>query len=358
MYKHANKILRNKRLPTTVAQHRMAVAQINDSAKRIGKMVRVEEVKPREVPLLPGSEAKLLAEMSEYVATSSSAMISTSDGSQLLVLSPREKQPELDMQRLSTLMQKVSSAVESGPSEARAGMRPGKSIASSSADSSSKARVPIKRMLSAAQSNEALLEKKLIVAIRSANTTSNEGESRVDLTTRQLLPFYKLEDVHHFIEIFQKVDEDYSGDLDIEEWCRFFLALDKNVSRKQARTIFNHLNPSGSGCLTVTDLLPVVFSNANKSMMALIAKHVEQELSRRKIKGSNFLTESDLAALFEYYDANSVGFVEARFLRDKIRSYQISDAAYFSIVDSLHGIGDDEMVNEHFFIRMLRDYCM
>jgi Ca2+-binding EF-hand superfamily protein len=337
----------------------MTVARINDSAKRIGKMVRTTETKIREVPLLPTKETYPAEDKGSVFTSSSGAVITTSDGSRIMVLSGREKQPELDMNKVSALMQRMSEAVDSGSADhSESSSQRVSSKYGSSAAAGSKARKPIKRMASAAESNEALLEKRLVAAIRSANTTRIEDTQRSDLNTRQLLPFYKLDDVHHFIEIFQKVDEDYSGDLDVEEWCNFFLALDKNVSRKQARTIFNHLNPSGSGCLTVTDLLPVVFSNANKVMMALIAKHVEQELSRRKVKGSNFLTESDLTALFEYYDVDAVGFVEARFLREKIRTFQMSDSIYFSIIDGLRGVGDDEMVNEHYFVRMFREYCM
>ncbi|MCL4419262.1 hypothetical protein M1146_04125, partial [Patescibacteria group bacterium] len=43
------------------------------------------------------------------------------------------------------------------------------------------------------------------------------------LTTRQLLPYYKLESVHQFMDIFAKVDENFSGDLDVNEWIRLFV---------------------------------------------------------------------------------------------------------------------------------------
>lgn len=35
--------------------------------------------------------------------------------------------------------------------------------------------------------------------------------SKKMLTTRILLPYYTIEDVHHFMDIFVKVDEDFSG---------------------------------------------------------------------------------------------------------------------------------------------------
>jgi hypothetical protein len=41
---------------------------------------------------------------------------------------------------------------------------------------------------------------------------------RQHLTTRMLLPYYKIEDVKNFMDTFSKVDEDFSGDLDIDEW--------------------------------------------------------------------------------------------------------------------------------------------
>ena len=40
----------------------------------------------------------------------------------------------------------------------------------------------------------------------------------ISLTTRALLPFYKVEDVTLFCEIFATADDNFKGDLDIDAW--------------------------------------------------------------------------------------------------------------------------------------------
>lgn len=359
MYKNASKTLSNKRMHSKAAQHQMTVKRINASAKKVGSMLQIVDKISRDVPLLPATEDKPFhGQDTEDVMASSSALITTGDGNtQIMVLSADAKSSrpvrELDRERIERLMSKVADAEKSSGADMDDLSTIGRMI-----QNAPKRKAPIKRMVSTAEHNESILEKKLCSAISTTIGGKKEEVAQVELTTRQLLPFYKLEDVQHFLGIFQRVDEDYSGDLDIDEWCNFFRALDKNVSVKQARTIFNRINVSGNGILTVDDLLPVVFNNATKAMMGLITKYVERELSRRKKRGEDFLTDLDLSALFDYYDMNALGFVSAGFLRDKIRSLNIPDASFFSLMDKLHEVGDDEMVNEHFFVRMFREFCM
>jgi len=95
---------------------------------------------------------------------------------------------------------------------------------------------------------------------------SKNGDKKPTLTTRMLLPYYKLEAVHQFMDIFAKVvhscfrhttdniatfahsmaclqrtpqvDENFSGDLDVNEWIRLFTSLNESVPVLEARMIF------------------------------------------------------------------------------------------------------------------------
>ncbi|CAE7525748.1 unnamed protein product, partial [Symbiodinium microadriaticum] len=202
----------------------------------------------------------------------------------------------------------------------------------------------LNRSNTAAQIAMALLEKKLSAAIR--NNYRDDVDSLADkkmLTTRILLPFYKMSDVKHFLDIFQKVDEDYSGDLDPDEWCKFFTSLNKTVTEQQARAIFNRVDVHGDGFLSIRDLIPVVFSKASKEVRSVIVTYVEAEVSKRKIVGKDFLKESDLQLLFQHYDENVVGFVPVSLLRDKVRAMQLPEVASYEVLASMKEMEDDEM---------------
>ena len=71
-----------------------------------------------------------------------------------------------------------------------------------------------------------VLERKLKTAIMSAHqgVDSDVMEVRKNLTTRDLLPFYKILDLKNFLEIYHKVDVDLSGDLNVDEWLEVLLS--------------------------------------------------------------------------------------------------------------------------------------
>lgn len=66
------------------------------------------------------------------------------------------------------------------------------------------------------------LERKLKTAIISAHqgVDSDMLDVRKNLTTRDLLPFYKIMDLKNFLEIYHSVDMDLSGDLNVDEWLQ------------------------------------------------------------------------------------------------------------------------------------------
>ena len=52
-------------------------------------------------------------------------------------------------------------------------------------------------------------------AAEKRSSDDTDKSARLALTTRALLPFYKFDDVKNFMEVFHKVDHDFSGDLGI-----------------------------------------------------------------------------------------------------------------------------------------------
>lgn len=71
-------------------------------------------------------------------------------------------------------------------------------------------------MISAATKNA--LERKLLQAIKDIHrpiVATAQNTKQVVLTNRMLLPYYKLEQVRNFMDIFTAVDGDFSGDLDV-----------------------------------------------------------------------------------------------------------------------------------------------
>ena len=81
-----------------------------------------------------------------------------------------------------------------------------------------------------------------------------EKEARVP-TAKDLLPSYTMNDVRGFLETFQRVDEDMSGTLDVNEWVEFLSGdNNKNITKHQARTLFNTVDMTSQGRWTAISL--------------------------------------------------------------------------------------------------------
>lgn len=54
------------------------------------------------------------------------------------------------------------------------------------------------------------------------------------------------------------------------EWVALFAKLNKNVSPHDARLIFMQIDKNSVGSVSLSDLVPVVFSRANKAQIRMI----------------------------------------------------------------------------------------
>jgi len=172
------------------------------------------------------------------------------------------------------------------------------------------------------------------------------------LETRALLPFYKAEDIRHFMDIFTKVDKDFSGDLDMDEWVQLFSSINNTIPEAEARSIFMKFK-NDKGFLTVNELIPVVFSKATKEQTKLITRFCLAEIMRPSNE-SVMLTFAEVDQLFEIYDVENLGFVAVRYIKDKIRDTGLNENIIASFLNSIKDIDEDEMVNHREFGRMFK----
>lgn len=188
-----------------------------------------------------------------------------------------------------------------------------------------------------------------------ALTANNKERKVVNLTTRELLPYYKLETVIQFMDIFAKVDENFSGDLDVNEWIRLFTSLNESVPVQEARMIFMKIDKDGDGYLSMRELIPVVFGKATRAQQKKIIEFCEFELTK-KIETETIptVTLTDLDFIFEAYDSENVGFVDVSVIRERIRKMPLNDQQIFFFMELIADLADDEMVNLLEFRRIFR----
>lgn len=207
------------------------------------------------------------------------------------------------------------------------------------------------------------LEKKLSDSIRhvfrvigshAADHTKNIPPK--PLTTRALLPYYKLEDVDHFLDIFNKVDTDFSGDLDPEEWTNFFTAMNRSVTHQEAQVMFLKMDTNEDGVLSIRELVPMVFDKAKKEQMKQILYYVESEVMRKRHKGKDNFTAIDLEALFDFYDSEVVGFVAINAIRERLAFMELPEEANDFFLQAMAGMEDDEMVSPVEFERIFSTF--
>lgn len=348
MYKHASKVLsdslgRNQ----TIMRHKITMARIDRNCRNVNHMVHVinpltiEEMSLDLEPTAGNIKYTQTEDFQRNIRLMQSAIKVPED---LIVR-------DLDKAGIDTIISKVDTIIETPD------------IHYTEVDREKlKLLKKKKEKLSPAAIN--IIEDKVRNAIKDAHRaeyakkiTRDEDVKFVKkkLTTRQLLPYYTINEVRHFLDIFAKVDEDFSGDLNINEWVHLFQSLNASVPVQEARIIFLKIDKDNDGYLTLKELIPVVFSKATINQQKLIALFTENELIK-KSEGLTLLSGFDLDLLFESYDLNSVGFVEIGFIRERIRGLNLQEMQQFHFMENLIGIEDDDMVNLQEFTRIFAPY--
>lgn len=205
------------------------------------------------------------------------------------------------------------------------------------------------------------LEKKLQTAIMQRYNDRNlirrmgTNNKRKKLTTRDLLPFYRLEDVEHFLDIFSMVDGDQNGALDINEWISIFTNLDSALPLHEIISMFDGVDTRMDGLLLLSDMIPMLFSKASKEQKRLITQYAESHIFSAFVYGKH-LKIGDLQRLFECYDTSCTGFVPVPLIKERLQAMNFPVDIVSDIIDSFLGINNDEYLNLPEFIKLFRIY--
>lgn len=367
MYKNASSIIRNhaKNRPTSVllARHNIAVARISKHVARAGKMLQCNQHPAHgdvvDLPLLVGKEAgddveedssrpkiEVLQRGRNLSRRSANVGMGRYDNTSV---------KRLDKERIANIMQKVTDAsLEATPDWE-------KTLDSNRRRLAKRSHKEKKGDCYTNQHEVMLaLERKLKYAMMSAHqgVDSDTMEVRKNLTTRDLLPFYQISDLKNFIEIFVRVDDDFSGDLNVNEWLEFFISFNESVTGAQARRMFAKMDEDADGFLSLRDLVPVIFNRAKKEQVTLILKYLEAEVCTKKVTKKEYVLKEDLNTMFACYDVDLIGFVEVKRIKDKIRSFRMSDQAHLAIFAMFMGYEDDEMLNLAEFCKLFTTYTL
>lgn len=225
----------------------------------------------------------------------------------------------------------------------------------------SKTKHPLQLRKRGGEDNRTALEKKLQTAIMQRYNDRNlirrmgTNSKRKKLTTRDLLPFYRLEDVEHFLDIFSMVDGDQNGALDINEWISIFTNLDSALPLHEIISMFDGVDTRMDGLLLLSDMIPMLFSKASKEQKRLITQYAESHIFSAFVYGKH-LKIGDLQRLFECYDTGCTGFVPVPLIKERLQAMNFPVEIVSDIIDSFLGINNDEYLNLPEFIKLFRIY--
>jgi WD40 repeat protein/Ca2+-binding EF-hand superfamily protein len=408
MYKNAEKVLNEKsKVTKTTVRNAVAMSRIEQNVRRIHSMIHVIQPPNHEEVILPkNSEMKDEEngeeddDMNKARTEENKMRIRLLKSAALVPPEARSNERPLDKDSLEKWSKKLTTAVESGDRFGRDGRRLKKkkkeiisqaqviqieTRLSLAIRAEYRARTGKKGGNSAPSVDETMLQagKEAGITLVSTNEPTDhdfheaeiEEHHHIDepvevveatspakknftLTTRQLLPYYRLESVHQFMDIFAKVDENFSGDLDVNEWIRLFTSLNESIPVQEARMIFMKIDKDGDGFLSIRELIPVVFNKATRDQLKLIIQYAELELTKKiDIENIPKISTTELEFLFEAYDVDNVGFVDVSFIKERIRTMHLSENAMFFFMELLGGdLADDEMVNLVEFKRIFKPF--
>lgn len=214
MYKHANKVYSERRKYSSAqARHVLSMSRIKANVRRMGDMIQINSPPTHDLISLPPIKGTGDEEDEEEIERIRQQMVyealaKSRQGSRRMSNignTSNSGVKELNREKVVALMQRIHDAEKGGvPDWELKQFDPAKPRVR---------KKTLKRSYTAAEIETSVLEKKLGAAIRNSyRHTLDSGNGKKILTTRMLLPYYKMADVKHFLDIFQKVDEDYSGE--------------------------------------------------------------------------------------------------------------------------------------------------
>ena len=177
------------------------------------------------------------------------------------------------------------------------------------------------------------------------------------LTNRSMMPYYKIDDISRFCEIFAAADQNSEGELDINEWEELFSKINKDASVQQARLIFMRFDENMSGSLSLGELIPVVFSKGTKAQMKLIEQYAGALLISDHAVEEPTFSIAEAEQLFDAYDPETVNFVTVGLIRDRVRlCYKLPETVHYQFLLPIEQIADDEMFSRVEFYRFMKPF--
>ena len=100
------------------------------------------------------------------------------------------------------------------------------------------------------------------------------------------------------------------------------------------------MDKNDDGDLSISELLPLVFSKATKEQLRSILYYCQREIVSKKDKthGRKILEPEDLDELFNFYDSEMVGFVAVGMIRERVKGFELPRQAEEFILRSIEGV--------------------
>ena len=100
------------------------------------------------------------------------------------------------------------------------------------------------------------------------------------------------------------------------------------------------MDKNDDGDLSISELLPLIFSKATKEQLRSILYYCQREIvsKKDKSKGRKILEPEDLDELFNIYDSELVGFVAVGTIKRRVKGMELPRQAEEFILRSVAGI--------------------
>ena len=268
--------------------------------------------------------------------------------------SMKQSESKINLDKINKLMNKIDEAMHDGDLSEK-----------EEKESARRSRLKFNKKMSKMESSSYAqmidLERRLATAVKKVfHLLSNGEKDKVTtpkpLTNRFLQPYYQLKDVERFFSIFHEADQDYSGELDPDEWIKFFSTFRSKLPHYEAQVLFLKLDTKDRGVISIRDIVSLVFDKASKEQIRSILFYCETEEMRRCHRENDTISAVDVENLFDLYDTDTVGFVSINLIRNRISTLALSHEVESFLTESMTSMADDDMVNLTEFSRIFQVY--